>query len=62
MGSVPDERISGVVGPDNKTVHIVDDNGTSDCTIVSPDQLDCIYRHTTATASLVGINIWRRKP
>jgi hypothetical protein len=56
----PNEQFSGVISPDNTMAYIVDNNGTFDCTIVSPDRLECIYRHIEPEASIVAINIWTR--
>lgn len=62
VGAATDETFSGIVGPTGTTAHIVDDNGSFDCTIVSPDRLDCIYRHIAPGASLVATTIWTRQP
>lgn len=62
VGAVPDELFSGIIGPDGTSAHIVDDNGSFACTIVSPDRLDCIYEHIAPDASVVGFIVWTRQP
>lgn len=56
------EPISGVIGFDNKTVYMVDDNGFIFCRIVSPDKMEQIYLHIADTHSVAarGVMIRRR--
>ena len=55
------ERISGVIGFDNKTLYMVDDDGMSFCRLVSPDKMEEVYLHVTTWNSLAGRAILVRK-
>ena len=55
------ERISGVIGFDNKTVYMVDDNGFLFCRLVSPDKMEQVYLHITKTHSVAARGIMTRK-
>ncbi|MDQ7784110.1 MAG: hypothetical protein RDU20_14595 [Desulfomonilaceae bacterium] len=55
------EAISGVIGFDNKTVYMVDDNGFSFCRLVSPDTMEHIYLHATPHHSAVARGTMKRK-
>lgn len=55
------ESISGVVGFDNETVYMVDDNGFSFCRLVSPDKMEQIYLHITDKHSVASRGILIRK-
>ena len=48
------EKVSGVIGFDNKTVYMVDDDGILLCKLVSPDKMEQIYLHITKHRSLAG--------
>jgi hypothetical protein len=55
------ETISGVIGFDNKTVYMVDDDGILLCRLISPDKMEQIYLHVTEHRSLVGRGMLIRK-
>jgi len=55
------EKVSGVIGFDNKTVYMVDDDGILLCKLVSPDKMEQIYLHITKYRSLAGRGILTRK-
>jgi len=55
------ESISGVVGFDNETVYMVDDNGFCFCRLVSPDKMEQIYLHITDKHSVAARGILIRK-
>ncbi|WP_421725570.1 hypothetical protein [Bauldia sp.] len=58
---VDGELLSGVIGADNTTVFMVDDNGTITCTLISPNQMNCIYGHIEESASVAAIVNWTRE-
>jgi hypothetical protein len=53
-GALSGEQYSGVIGFDNVSVYMVDENGFTDCRLVSADVMECIYRHITPEASIAG--------
>lgn len=55
-----EEAIIGVITADGERLDIVDANGRNECTIVSADQLDCVYWHITPKASLIARSTWKR--
>jgi hypothetical protein len=55
------ETISGVVGFDNKSIYIVDDDGMNIATLVAPDKMESIYLHNTQHHSIVSRAIVTRK-
>jgi hypothetical protein len=55
------EPIIGVIGPDNATLSMVDENGSYDCRIRSAEALDCVYRHTLPERSDVARGTWSRQ-
>ena len=54
------EQFAGVIGVDNKTVSMVDENGFRDCDIVTPSRMECIYRHVATTRAVVTRNTWTK--
>ena len=54
------ENLAGVIGWDNKTLYLVDMDGFTDATLVSPDKITSIYRHTTDKDSVVAAGVWTR--
>jgi hypothetical protein len=58
---VQGEQIVGVIGWDNATLSIVDDNGLHDCRILSPDSMQCIYRHILPERSDVARSVWTKQ-
>ncbi len=55
------ETISGVIGFDNKTIYIADDNGFLFCRLVSPDKMEQIYLHITPEHSAAARGVMFRK-
>ncbi|MBK5966265.1 hypothetical protein CCR95_19785 [Thiocystis minor] len=55
------EKFIAVIGLDNKTVAFADEDGLLDGEIVNDDRLNVIYRHVTATDTVVGVGAWIRK-
>jgi hypothetical protein len=55
------ESVSGVIGFDNKTVYMVDDNGFFICRLVSPDKMEEVYLHATKTHSVAARGVMIRK-
>ena len=58
---VEGEQIVGVIGWDDATVAMVDDNGFHDCTIVSPDRMLCTYRHILPERSDIARSVWTKQ-
>lgn len=56
-----EERIAGAINADNGMAFLVDDNGFRDCWIISPDEMNCVYRHADAKNSVVSWNVWTRQ-
>lgn len=48
------ERIIGSLSVDGKSIHIVDEDGMLDGTVVNADTLDVCYRHVNKESSLVA--------
>ena len=55
------ETISGVIGFDNKTIYMVDDNGFLFCRLVSPDKMEQVYVHITKAHSVAARGIMVRQ-
>jgi len=55
------EKVSGVIGFDNQTVYMVDDDGILLCKLVSPDKMEQIYLHITKHRSLAARGMLIRK-
>ena len=55
------ETVSGVIGFDNKTVYMVDDDGIMLCKLVGPDKMEQIYLHITKHRSVAARSIMTRK-
>ena len=54
------ENMAGVIGWDNKTLYLVDMDGFTDATLVSPDKITCIYRHVGNKDAVVAAGVWTR--
>jgi hypothetical protein len=54
-----DEPFIGVIGYDGG-LHLVDDDGFADYRIVNKKKLEGVYRHVTATDSVICNSIWTR--
>ncbi len=55
-----DEFYSGVVSVDGAQVYMVDDNGFDTCTLISPERMECVYRHVEPRHSVVSSNVWTK--
>lgn len=55
------ESFVGVIGFDNKTVYLVDEDGMSFCRLVSPDKMEYVYLHITKQDSVASRGIMTRK-
>ncbi len=55
------EKFIGVIGLDNKSFYYADEDGTMDGKIISKDKMEMIYRHVTASDTVVGVGTWTRK-
>jgi len=55
------ERIIGSLSVDGKTIHMVDDDGFLDGTVVNADTFDVCYRHITASSAVVACTRMLRK-
>jgi len=55
------ENIAGVIGWDNKTFYLVDQDGFTDGTIVNNNKLTCIYRHVGEKDSVIAAGMMTRK-
>lgn len=55
------ERFVGVIGVDGKSFSYVDEDGSLEGRIVSPDLIHVSYRHNTAKESVVSAGTWVRK-
>lgn len=55
------EKFIGVIGHDNKTFYLADQDGYADGKIVSNDRIDIIYRHVTPADTVAAVGVWTRK-
>jgi hypothetical protein len=55
------EKFVGTLGHDNATMYIVDEDGFTDGKIISPNQIQVVYRHTSDLDSVVDIGTWTRR-
>lgn len=55
------ENLAGVIGWDNKSFYLVDQDGFTDGTIVNNNKMTCIYRHVGDKDSVVAAAIVTRK-
>jgi len=55
------EELAGVIGWDNKSFYLVDQDGFTDGTIVNSNKMTCIYRHVGDKDSVVAAAIMTRK-
>jgi hypothetical protein len=54
------EDFIAVIGLDNKTLYLVDQDGFTDAALVDKDTIQSIYRHTGPADSVISQGIWRR--
>lgn len=55
------ERIIGSLSVDGKTIHMADDDGLLDGTIVNADTFNVCYRHVNASSAVVACAVVSRK-
>lgn len=55
------ERFVGVIGVDGKSFSYVDEDGSLEGQIVSPNLINVSYRHNNAKESVVSAGTWMRK-
>lgn len=55
------ETIVGVIGFDNKSAYVVDNNGTAFWRIASPDKIESIYVHSTRHDSIASRCVLNRR-
>ena len=56
------ERAIGSLSVDGKSIHIVDDDGMVDGTVVNADTLDLCYRHVSKESAVVScLQVTRKK-
>ncbi len=55
------KAISGVIGFDNQSVYMADENGIAMGKLVSPDQMECIYLESVRHRSIASREIITRK-
>jgi hypothetical protein len=55
------EKFVAVIGPDNKSFYYADEDGMIEGKIVSKDKMEVIYRHVTASDTVIAVGSWTRK-
>jgi hypothetical protein len=55
------ENFVAVIGYDNKSFYLADEDGTMEGKIVSKNKIETIYRHVTATDTVIAAGVWTRK-
>ncbi|MCP4327256.1 MAG: hypothetical protein GY791_02305 [Alphaproteobacteria bacterium] len=55
------EPISGVLDFDNTRVFMVDNDGTTTCTLVSPVEMNCVYLEVNAVNSIAARSVYIRQ-
>jgi hypothetical protein len=55
------ERLIGSLSVDGKSIHMVDDDGFLDGTMVDANTIDVCYRHITANSAVVACETIKRK-
>jgi hypothetical protein len=55
------ENFIAVIGPDNKSFYYADEDGMLDGKIVGKDKMEVIYRHTSASDTVIAVGTWTRK-
>lgn len=55
------EQFAGLLSSDNKSASIVDENGFRDCRILSPEHLECVYKHIESHRSVITRQIWTKE-
>lgn len=55
------EKFVGVIGTDNKSIYLADEDGFIDGKIINKDRIDVVYRHATPTDTVIAVGTWTRK-
>lgn len=55
-----EEAVAGIIDYDNTRVWLVDSDGTTTCTLVSPTEMNCVYFEINAEDSNLARQIWTR--
>lgn len=55
------ENFIAVIGPDNKSLYLTDEDGYADGKIINNNRIEIIYRHVTPTDSVAAVGTWTRK-
>jgi hypothetical protein len=55
------ENFIAVIGQDNKSFYYADEDGTMEGKIAGKDKIEVVYRHVTASDTVVGVGTWTRK-
>jgi hypothetical protein len=56
------EEIAGVIDFDNTRVWMIDFDGTTTCTLTSPDEMSCVYYEINSENSNLNRQLWTRQP
>lgn len=56
-----EEEIAGVIDYDNTHVWVIDFDGTTACTLVSPDEMTCVYYEINSENSNLNRQTWKRQ-
>lgn len=55
------EKFVGVIGMDNKSIYLADEDGFIEGKIVNNNRIESVYRHVTASDTVIGVGTWTRK-
>jgi hypothetical protein len=55
------ESFAGVIGMDNKSVFIADEDGFAEGKIGNKNKINFIYRHVSPSDTVVAVGTWTRK-
>lgn len=55
------ESFIAVIGMDNKSFFLADEDGIMEGTIVNKDKINFVYRHVTPADTVVAVGTWTRK-
>jgi hypothetical protein len=55
------ERFIAVIGMDNKSFYLADEDGTMEGRIVNKDRIEFVYRHVTAADTTIAVGVMTRK-
>ena len=55
------EDFIAVIGFDNKTIYVVDQDGFIDATLIDGNTIQSVYRHAGPADSVAALGIWQRK-